>query len=159
MFFRPPTPAILSVPHYRQRSTADCLAACAWMLCRYWGSVIPYPELITLLGTTPEVGTPFSNLRRLTRVGFGVQIDAGTLAGLYRLLQDGQPVVVSVQTGELPYWENEWSQHAVVVVGMTEATILLNDPVVQPAPIGVNLGDFDLAWLAQGEAFAVITPA
>lgn len=129
------------------------------MVCRYWGRTIPYPELIALLGTTLDVGTPFSNLRRLTRIGFRVQIEAGTLAGLYRLLQNGQPVVVSVQTSELPYWANEWSQHAVVVVGMTESTILLNDPVVQPAPIGVSLGDFDLAWLAQGEAFAVITPA
>ena len=62
-------------------------------------------------------------------------------------------------TGELPYWENEWSQHAAVVVGMTESTILLNDPVFKPAPIGISLGDFDLAWLAQDETFAVITPA
>jgi uncharacterized protein YvpB len=129
------------------------------MICRYWGSAVLYPDLIARLGTTPDVGTPFPNLRRLTRYGFHVQIEAGTLAGLYRLLQSGQPVVVAVQTGELPYWENEWSQHAVVVVGMTESTILLNDPAVQPAPIGVSLGDFDLAWLAQGEAFAVITPA
>ena len=105
------------------------------------------------------MGTPFSTLRRLTRRRFRVQIDAGSLAGLYRLLQNGQPVVVSVQTGELPYWENEWSQHATVVVGMTESTILLNDPVFKPAPIGISLGDFDLAWLAQGEAFAIITPA
>ena len=75
------------------------------MVCRYWGSTIPHPELIVLLGTTPDVGTPFSNLRRLTRYDFPVQMDTGTLVGLYRLLQNGQPVVVSVQTSELPYWE------------------------------------------------------
>ena len=96
MFFRPPTPVILSVLQYRQHSAADCLAACAWMVCRYWGSAIPYPGLTALLGTAPDVGTPFSNLGRLTRRGFRVQIDAGSLAGLYRLLQNGQPVVVSV---------------------------------------------------------------
>lgn len=129
------------------------------MLCRYWGVPTTYAQLTATLKSNPDFGTPFPNLTRLQRHGLRVQISTGTLKALYKLLQSSQPIVVPVQTVELPYWRGEKSQHAVVVVGMTPTQTLLHDPILNSGPVGVALGDFDLAWLAMDEEFALITPA
>jgi len=41
---------------------------------------------------------------------------------------------------------------------MVLAYIYLNDPELPDAPIPVTQGDFDLAWLAQDERYAVLLP-
>jgi uncharacterized protein YvpB len=80
----------------------------------------------------------------------------GTLPQLYNLLAAGWPVIVSVQTQELPYWNGVASLHAVVLVGMDEEDVYLNDPAWTEAPVQAPIGDFDLAWLARGERFALL---
>lgn len=67
-------------------------------------------------------------------------------------------MIISVQTKELPYWQGIASLHAVVLVGMDEEYVYLNDPEWPDAPIRVAIGDFDLAWLARGERFALLAP-
>jgi len=66
-------------------------------------------------------------------------------------------VIVSVRTGELPYWEED-VPHAVVVVGIDTATEVayVNDPAFEHAPIAVPVGDFVLAWDALGNRCAMI---
>jgi hypothetical protein len=76
---------------------------------------------------------------------------------LFDLLVVNRPPIVFVKTGELPYWNGQDVEHALVVVGMDERTILLNDPAFRRAPVKVSLGDFDLAWLERDEMYAVIT--
>lgn len=158
MLFAPASPLYLPVPHEQQRKQADCLVACVRMVCQYWRISLSYSSLSALLETDPDFGTPFPHLERLRRYNLQVQIGTGTLKYLYRLLHSGQPIVVAVHTSELPYWRNESTQHAVVVVGMTPTQILLNDPVATTGPIGIGISDFDLAWLAQDERFGLITP-
>jgi predicted double-glycine peptidase len=69
----------------------------------------------------------------------------------------GWPVIVPLRTGELPHW-SENIDHAVVVVGMDEHSVYLNDPAFATAPIQVPHGDFDLAWLEREEYYAVLAP-
>lgn len=144
---------LLPVPHFLQRANADCLPACALMVLMYLGRSVRYPRLLRLL-VTKEHGTPFSNLRHLDQLGVQVTIAPGTLDQLYDHLRHNRPCIVSVQTAELPHWE-EQTDHAVVVVGMDSQYIYVNDPAFEIAPILVPLGDFDLAWLAKDEDFAV----
>ena len=154
--FSPPRPILLPVPSFLQQADADCLAACALMVLTYHGRSISYRQLLRLLGTK-AFGTPFSNLRQLEQRGVQVTVTAGSLEQLYLLLNQNIPAIVSVQTSELPHWD-EASEHAVVVVGMNRDFVLINDPAFDVAPILVPHGDFDLAWLAQEELYGVIRP-
>ncbi len=61
-----------------------------------------------------------------------------------------------LQTDELPYW-NDDTLHAVLVIGLDDTDIYLNDPAFPNGPVQVSRGDFDLAWLARDEYYAVIT--
>lgn len=81
----------------------------------------------------------------------------GSVAILYTLLQHGWPIIASVDTGPLPYWEIS-TGHAVVVVGMEREHIFLNDPGMPDGPVQVLIGDFELAWLEQDELYAVLAP-
>lgn len=43
------------------------------------------------------------------------------------------------------------------MVGMSEQFLYINDPEFEKSPIPVPYGDFDLAWLAQNERYAVLS--
>jgi predicted double-glycine peptidase len=47
-------------------------------------------------------------------------------------------------------------QHAVVVVGLDDSSVYLNDPAMDYGPIRVSIGDFDLAWFNQEERYGVL---
>jgi len=150
-----PASVVLPVHHWPQRQTGECLAACAAMVLAYCGRPTAYNRLLRQLNVR-DFGAPFSNLRRLNRLGVKVLISKGDFDQLYSELSRNHPCIASVQTAELPHWNGRRSEHAVVVVGMDQQYIYLNDP---GAPIGrlqVPRGDFDLAWLEQEELYAVI---
>ena len=67
---------------------------------------------------------------------------------------DLDPMLPFIKTGELSYW-HEAIDHAVVVVGLDDRYIYLNDPAFATAPIQVERDEFDLAWLDWGEKYAV----
>ena len=161
MFFRAPTPILLSVPHVKDTRQGECLAACAFMAFRYLGMTVKYDRLRHLLGILPGYGAPFSNIERLA-TQFAVEVtykNEGSLPDIYQFLQAGWPVLTGINTRELPHWAGVATQHAVVVVGMADDRVFVNDPGFAQAPLAVSMGDFDLAWLAQGEAYAAISPA
>jgi uncharacterized protein YvpB len=79
------------------------------------------------------------------------------LSELHNHLINGHPGIAFIKTGELPYWDEDMD-HAVVVVGLDEKYIYLNDPYFPDAPIQVLHGDFDLAWLERDEFYAVLIP-
>lgn len=159
MFFRPPAPHILPVPHILQRRTGECLAACAAMACEYLHIAYEYERLVRVLEIQWEIGTPFSRIQKLSQLRIGVTFrQGGEMAALYRLLLAGWPVLVAVQTSELAHWQDESSQHVVTLTGMTENNLIVQDPAFVEHPLPVSYGDFDLAWLEMDEAFAVIAP-
>lgn len=149
---------LLPVAYVPQRRYGDCLVACASMVLTYLGRPVPYNRLLKALRVQPGVGAPFSNLQALERLNITVIYEQGTLLDLHRFLANGWPCIVPVKSGELPYWGNIDTDHAVVVVGMEPASVYLNDPAFANAPLQVPLGDFDLAWFEHGEHYAVLAP-
>lgn len=147
---------LLPVSHRKQRQQADCLAACAAMVLEYWRRPVSYARLVALLGIQ-DFGAPSSNIRHLADLDLSVSFSQGTLAHLEAHLQRGEPCIVFLHTGELPYWTED-TGHAVVVVGLDSDTVYLNDPAFDQAPQRVSHGDFLLAWLDFDYDYAVITP-
>ena len=59
-------------------------------------------------------------------------------------------------TGELHYWLRS-TEHALLVVGMDDEDVYVNDPQLTFGPIKILIGEFDLAWLEHDEKYATIT--
>jgi len=146
---------LLPVSHQKQRRRADCLAACAAMVLGYIGRSCPYNRLLSLLDVKP-IGVPASNILRLARLGVSVIHKAGSLDELELQIAQGRPCIVFLDTGELPYWSAA-TFHAVVVVGMDDEYVYVNDPAFDQAPQPITWGDFDLAWIEQGCYYAIIS--
>ncbi len=147
--------SLLLVTHWIQPRRADCVAACAKMVLDYIGQPVNYDRLLHLLRIEPEVGTAARNILRLSELGVEVLYTQGTLDDIRNHLTENRPCIAFVNTGELPYW-NESTGHAVVVVGIDEQSMYLNDPAFADAPKAVSHGDFVLAWIEFEEYYAVI---
>jgi ABC-type bacteriocin/lantibiotic exporter with double-glycine peptidase domain len=150
-------PVILPVSHFQQREYGECLAACAAMVLGYFGVIVAYNRLLKLLRIELGLGTPAYNIRRLEQFGFTVIYQQGTLAELHEHLTHNHPCIAMVKTEQLPYW-TESIDHAVVVVGVDDEAVYLNDPAFSNAPFRVSHGDFGLAWLDRDEFYAAILP-
>ncbi|HSN77365.1 MAG TPA: cysteine peptidase family C39 domain-containing protein [Anaerolineae bacterium] len=144
----------LAVSHRRQLQQADCLAACSAMLLDYLQLPVDYARLVQLLGIR-SYGAAFSNLRRLEELGVSVTIEKGGVARLRQALDQGLPVIVALNTGPLTHWTDD-TAHALVVVGMEQDTVLVNDPEFAQAPQVIPLDEFLLAWLEQDYRQALI---
>ena len=134
----------LPVPHRKQNDDATCLPACVAMILAYLGRHLEQSKIARILGTT-ELGTRSSNVSRLATLGLTVEYEEGSANKLRSLLSKGIPCIIFLWTGNLSYWQRD-TPHAVVVIGLTEDMVLLNDPAFQEAPIRVSLGEFLLAW-------------
>lgn len=145
---------LLTVSYRPQNQQADCLAACAAMVLDYLHVTLPYQQLLRLL-RVDAIGTPFRNLRYLESLGLSVFIGEGSLPALREHLESGLPPIVAVDTAQLPYWQ-EATDHAIVVVGVDEQQIYVNDPDTPTAPQPISLADFELAWLEKDYLYAVI---
>ena len=147
----------LPVPHRPQQSEAGCLPACVEMVLAYWGTEQTQAELAAQLGTDPVGGTPCSRVLRLRFPLLSVLYLQAGLEDIRRWLAEGIPVIVLVQTSELPHWSFR-SAHAVVVIGLEETTVWINDPAFERVPIPVPAGDFALACDAMDDRMVVIRP-
>ena len=134
----------LPVPHQQQRNDGACLPACAVMVLRYLGLEADEAQLARLMRSY-TIGTPARNVRYLTPLGVDVTFGSATLSDLQQNFLDHLPTIAFVNTEALPNHELE-GYHAVVVVGLTEETVYLNDPAFETAPTAVPLDHFLLAW-------------
>jgi len=146
----------LKLVHQPQRYEADCLAACAAMVLEYLGQSVEYAQLLHILNITPNLGAPASHIKRLSTLGLGIVYRAGTISDLMKYLAQNIPCIVFVNTIELDYW-TEATRHAVVVVGIDERQVYLNDPFFEVAPQIVSRLEFELAWDEMDNSYAVIT--
>ncbi|MCX6045817.1 MAG: cysteine peptidase family C39 domain-containing protein [Chloroflexi bacterium] len=147
---------LLAVSHWKQRKPADCLVACTAMVLEYLQVPTPYDRLTRLLRTMP-IGTLFRNLRYLeASLGLSVTVGYGNLQLLEAHLETGLPIIVSVNTELLSYWNNQATIHALVVIGMDEEQIYVNDPAAEAAPKAIPRAEFELAWFEEKELYAVI---
>jgi ABC-type bacteriocin/lantibiotic exporter with double-glycine peptidase domain len=136
---------LLPLPNKRQQQTADCLAACAFMVLSHLGMIIAYEELLKLL-KVKSFGAAGQNLKYLSSLGVNVVYREGSLSELKQHLEAGFPCVVLVRTAELSYWSYS-TDHAVVVVGFDDDYIFVNDPAFDLAPVAVPVTEFELAWM------------
>ncbi len=147
--------SLLPVLHRQQTQQADCLAACVAMVLIYLQIRVNYGRLLRLL-RVDQLGTPFRNLHYLKSMGLTVTVKKGDIEILRFYSERGLPPLVHVDTGELRSYWNEQTEHAVVVVGIANDKIYLNDPAFATAPQIVPLAEFELAWLERDYLYAVI---
>ncbi len=137
----------LPVPHIQQRADGECLVACTAMVFDYLGLPFDYQRGMRLLRIRAQIGTPFYQIRELSKLGISVVYQQGTLPDLHVYLTQGLPCIVGVKTGELSYWQGVNVQHAVVVIGLENDFVYLNDPAFSNGPVRVALGDLiSLGW-------------
>jgi ABC-type bacteriocin/lantibiotic exporter with double-glycine peptidase domain len=146
---------LLPLSNVRQRQQADCLVACAAMVLQYLYIPFDYDRLLNRFGTI-SAGTPFSRIDWLKDWRLTVVRGEGNLAVLSDHLEIGLPVIVAVRTWAFPHWQKRDTEHAVVVVGIDQSHIYLNDPVVDEAPKKVAHYAFLAAWGDRDYEYAVI---
>jgi hypothetical protein len=122
----------------------------------YWDYQVSEARLGTILGAT-AIGTFAPNIRRLDQLGFSVTYLSGILSEVYSYLNEGIPVLAFLRTGNLPYWQEDLA-HALVIVGMDENAIFVNDPAFKVAPQRIPVDYFMLAWSDFDYYYAVIRP-
>jgi uncharacterized protein YvpB len=124
------------------------------MILAYLGQPKPYETLTKVLGTR-WFGTPVDNILQLDQLGIQVVIEEMTLEEISSYLEQGLPVMAFINTADLPYW-NVSSDHVVVVIGMDEQWIYVNDPYFPQAPQQVSQTSFELAQLRFDNRCAVV---
>jgi uncharacterized protein YvpB len=115
------------------------------MVLGYLGRHEPYEFLVKVVGTR-WFGTPADNVLCLERIDVTVTLTELSLTEIEAHLRAGRPVIAYVDTAELPYWSAS-ADHAVVVVGVDEEWVYLNDPYFEDAPQSVSHIAFRLAQL------------
>lgn len=146
--------SLLPVLHIPQRTEADCLPVCIQMVLSHLGRPVPYERLIDLLDTR-WFGTPAGNIQRLEQLGIAVTIADLSLSDIGHHLKAGLPVIAFVNTADLPYW-SENTDHTIVIVGMDDETVYVNDPHFVQAPQRIPHTVLDLALLRFDHRCAVL---
>ena len=146
---------LLKVLHIQQPHSGACLPTCAAMILNYLQRPVPIKQLSNLFGTR-FYGTPSSRITRLQQSGFRVTYqELTTFDELQHWIKSGHPPIVSIMTGFLDYWiEN--TVHAVVVVGVDERYVYVNDPYFASAPQKTLIDGFLAAWIEMDEMAAII---
>ncbi len=147
----------LQVPFVQQSHDGDCLPACAAMILQYWQDAKSSKRISRLLGTE-YFGTPPKRIERLTRWGYIVNYRQATLEALVQSIARNIPPIAMVKTGFLDYWDEFDTGHAVVIVGINERHVLLNDPAFSTAPQVATVDGFAAAWIERNEMAAFIQP-
>lgn len=146
----------LPIPHRQQLADGYCLPACVQMVLAYWGIERDQAELAKQLQMIPGAGTPGNRVRLLVSNTLEVFYGQGEVSDLQTALKRGIPPIVLVHTGELPYWDLA-TAHAVVLLGLDETEVVINDPGMTQAELHVSLGDFELAWDEMANLYALLT--
>ena len=145
----------LAVPHLEQSGEGDCLPACAAMILAYLQEPVDVTRIARLLGTQ-EFGSIASRIQKLAEWNYEVVYQSGSLARLRDLIAADVPPIAFVWTGDLPYWAIN-TPHAVVVIGLDNDNVYVNDPAVSISPQSISVGDFLLAWAEFDNRYATIT--
>jgi ABC-type bacteriocin/lantibiotic exporter with double-glycine peptidase domain len=125
------------------------------MILAYLQEPVDVARIAHLLGTQ-EFGSIASHIHHLTEWNYEVVYRSGSLARLRDLIAVAVPPIAFIWTGDLPYWAIN-TPHAVVVVGLDNDNIYVNDPAVSVSPQSISIGDFLLAWAEFDNRYATIT--
>lgn len=120
------------------------MPACVRMVLAHQGDVRSENELVRVLAGY-EFGTPASNIRRLTQLGYKVEYGVMQWEDLSRAVMDNLHPIVFVDAQFLP-WADFAGFHAVVVDVVEEDHIELLDPASEIAPLLLSEDGFLAAW-------------
>ena len=148
--------ASLIVPHFKQEFHYSCLPACARMVLAFFGRQHTEAELRAAMNTGSR-GTRAREFLGLAKLGVEVKFVTTDLSGIVAYLTSGQPAIALLDTTSLPYWQ-EICNHVVVVVGVDDSWVYLNDPYFDSAPQQVPHSDFLLAWSSNSFTVAIVRP-
>ncbi|MDQ3248193.1 MAG: C39 family peptidase, partial [Chloroflexota bacterium] len=117
----------LNVPHLQQSNPGWCLPTCVSMVSAYLAQPLLQDDVARWIGTR-GIGTPSSQIQRLSRHGFEVFYGVGSLTTIEDWLVQQLSCILFVRTGDLrPYWKID-TPHAVVVGGFATDNVALFDP-------------------------------
>lgn len=145
---------LLSISHLQQHNQSDCLPVAIQMVTNHLGLAISYAELTKLLGTQ-WFGTPFRHIERLKFYSLHVSIGYLGLSEIGNYLEKGIPVISCLHTADLSYWTKA-SDHVVVVVGIDDIFVYVNDPVLATGHQPIPHAEFELAQLEFDNLCAVL---
>lgn len=146
----------LKLPLITQSTDGYCLQSCVQMVLTLWNDNVSERELSRLFGAT-EYGTPSSHVTRLSQRGYKVEYRTATIQEAKQWLAQRIPLIAFVNTEFLEYWDGwDATRHAVVIVGIDEQKVYLNDPAFDTAPQIASLDGFLAAWAEMDEVVAVI---
>jgi hypothetical protein len=115
------------------------------MVLSYLGLDRNEAEISKILGTK-HFGTPIFAIQRLTELGLQVIFQEWAVSDLVARLDAGQPLIVSVRTGFLDYYQEDFA-HALVVVGAVEdQSFWVLDPFQPTGPLSVSWNGLLAAW-------------
>lgn len=144
----------LNVPHISQQHDGTCLEACVCMILAYLQSPVLEDDVCRLFGSE-LFGTPSSRIRRLSNWGYDVAYRSATLSEIEGWLNRKLAPIAFVNTEFLDYWTAN-TPHAVVIVGLEDGRIFLNDPAFAKAPQSCSLDGFLAAWAEMDEVIALV---
>jgi ABC-type bacteriocin/lantibiotic exporter with double-glycine peptidase domain len=147
----------MHVPHFKQELDYSCLAACVRMILAFHRKDYSESDLRKLLKTRMGGTSPARLIWQLPILGFEALVETGSLQSLSEHLNVGQPCIVHVWTLPLPHWDKE-AIHALVVIGMSEDSVLAHDPSLPTGPTTIPLSSFVSAWAATDYLMIVIRP-
>jgi ABC-type bacteriocin/lantibiotic exporter with double-glycine peptidase domain len=148
---------LLNVPLIAQRDRADCLPACIEMVLAYQGRSVD-PGWLRHVLESKSIGTPGFKVLNLAQQGYAVTYSPATDERvLLQALSSGVPPIALVLTANLSYWDRE-SAHAVVVVGIDDDTVVVNDPAFPASGQRIPRNEFMLAWSDFDYLYALIRP-
>lgn len=144
----------LKVPHIPQSADGKCLQACACMVLAYLASPVTENKVSELFEAS-EFGVPSPRVARLEKWGYQVTYRSASLSELQSWLAQSKPVIAFVNTQFLDYWTVS-TPHAVVIVGIDNENIYLNDPAFDVAPQTCSINTFLAAWAEMDDVIALI---
>jgi predicted double-glycine peptidase len=139
------------VPDVRQAEYYSCGASSFQAVLAYWGISSFETDLRVILNTTPTHGTyPWDMVKAAESLGLEAEWrDNLTLADLEESIGNRIPVIIDGQrfreSGKT--WEDSWSSgHYMVVMGIDNESVYLEDPFLIGTRLTMNRDDFLQGW-------------
>ena len=126
------------------------------MVLDYLKVPFQYETLLKILKISP-IGTPSFRIQELNQLGVHVTYSQTSITTIRQHIEAGHPGIAFIETGQLPYWTEAPTYHAVVVIGFDDQMLYVNDPFMDTAPQVIHEDEFILAWSEHDYRYALIT--
>lgn len=148
------TVEILNVPDVRQDTDYTCGPSSLQAVLGYYGDEQFESDLAELCHSDPQEGTPPENIAKAARqLGYQAEVRQNlTLEDLEKSVKSGVPVIIDAQAwsdecDQNKPWKDRWNDgHYMVVIGMDQKNIYLEDPSIFHSKGCIERGQFLDRW-------------